>query len=379
MVELTISEMFAMELREIRDGTAGKVIVMREPVGVVGAIIPWNVPFIGVLAKSVPALLTGCPIVVKPPPEAPLSSYLMADAAIAADMPSGVLNIVAGGPAVGEHLVGHPGVDKISFTGSAAVGVKVAISCGANLKGVTLELGGKSAAIVLPDADLERHTNTLVASALPNTGQVCHATTRILVPRERSKELVERLTTAVGAAKLGDPHDPDTVFGPLTTPQLRERVERYIDAGRDEGATVVYGGKRPPHLRTGWFVEPTIFTNVRNSMKIAQEEIFGPLLCIIDYDTEDEAVEIANDSVYGLGGAIFTSDIDHGVEVASRIQTGTCRINEAPAGGGGGPFGGVKRSGLGRERSREGLESFLELKSVALPPDYTPATHVPPN
>lgn len=363
----------AVDTFEIRDGYAGKIVVAREPVGVVAGIIPWNAPFSLVLSKLLPAVLTGCPIVVKPAPETPLSAYLVAEAAIEAGLPPGVFSLVPGDREVGEYLVTHPGIDRVSFTGSSAAGARVASLCGERLKGATLELGGKSAAVVLPDADLDRDLGTLIASSMPNNGQVCYATTRIVAPKARSAELVDRLVTAVAAMKVGDPHDSDTAFGPLVASRQRDRVEGYIKSGREEGATVALGGGRPAKFTKGWYVEPTIFTHVDNSMRIAREEIFGPVVCVIEYGSEDEAVQIANDSEYGLGGAVFTTDVEHGLEFASRIKTGTCRINEAPPGGGGGPFGGVRRSGLGREHGREGYDSYFELKSVSLPAGYTPA------
>jgi betaine-aldehyde dehydrogenase len=363
-----------IETREIREGSTGKVVVMRDPIGVVAGIIPWNVPIASVVGKMLPALLSGCPIIVKPAPETPLSAYLVAEAAVEVGLPAGVLSIVPGGREVGEYLVSHPGVDRVSFTGSSAVGARVAALCGEHLKSVNLELGGKSAAIVLADASVDRHLSTLIGSSMPNNGQVCFATTRILVPRERSAEWTERLVEAVEAMKIGDPQEADTDFGPLVASRQRERVEGYIRSGREQGATVALGGGRPAGLSKGWYVEPTIFTNVDNSMKIAREEIFGPVVCIIDYDNEADAVAIANDSEYGLGGAVFSDDVAHGLEVAARVQTGTCRINEAPPGGGGGPFGGVKRSGLGRENSNEGFESYYELKSIALPSGFVPTS-----
>ena len=372
IVEHEVDAVAAIDTFEIRDGYAGKIVVTREPVGVVAGIIPWNAPFALVLSKLLPALLTGCPIVIKPAPETPLSAYLVGDAAIEAGLPPGVFSLVPGGREVGEYLVTHPGVDRVSFTGSSAAGARVAALCGQQLKNATLELGGKSAAVVFPDADLDRDLDALIASSMPNNGQVCYATTRILAPKERAAELVDRLVSAVAAMKVGDPHDPDTAFGPLVASRQRDRVEGYIQSGRDEGATIVLGGGRPSGLSTGWFVQPTIFTGVQGWMKIAREEIFGPVVCVMEYGSEDEALAIANDSDYGLGGAVFTSDIDHGLEFAAKIKTGTCRINEAPPGGGGGPFGGVRKSGLGREHAREGYDSYFELKSVALPPGYEP-------
>jgi betaine-aldehyde dehydrogenase len=362
----------SIETREVRDGAAGKVLVYRQPIGVAAAILPWNGPVGLVLTRLLPALMAGCPIVIKPAPETPLSAYLVAEAAREVGLPEGVFNLVPAGREVGEHLVSHPGVDHVSFTGSTAAGVRVAAICGEQLKSVTLELGGKSAAIVLSDADLERDLPALIESSMPNNGQVCHATTRILAPRSLSAELIERLVFSVGSMKVANPHDEDTVFGPLVSSRQRDRVEGYIKLGREEGALVALGGGRPAGIDAGWYVEPTIFTKVNNSMRIAQEEIFGPVVCVIEYADEEEAIGIANDSSYGLGGAVFTTNIERGIAVAQRIETGSCRINEAPPGGGGGPFGGVKRSGLGREFGKEGFEGYYALKSVALPPGFVP-------
>jgi aldehyde dehydrogenase (NAD+) len=360
-------------LREVRAGTLGKVLVYREPVGVVAGIIPWNGPIPMLLSRMLPALLTGCPVVMKPSPESPLSSYIVAEAVIEADFPPGVVNIVPGGREAGESLVTHRGVDKVSFTGSSATGARVAALCGNDLRRVTLELGGKSAAVILEDADLDQHMSTLVTESMLNNGQACYATTRILAPKSIAGEVTDRVVGAVSRFTVGDPHDKSTDFGPLAASRQRDRVESYIQSGRDEGARIAMGGGRPAGLDRGWYVEPTVFTGVKNSMRIAQEEIFGPVVCIIEYESEDEAVAIANDSIYGLGGAVFTSDIERGIRVAERIHTGSCRINDGPAGGGGGPFGGMKKSGIGREYGREGFEGYFELKSVTLPRGYEPA------
>lgn len=368
-----IETVAAIDLSEVRDGIAGKILVTRDPIGVVAGIVPWNGPIMAILSKMFSALLTGCPIVLKPPPETPLSPYLISDALVEVGLPDGVVSILPGGREVGEYLVGHPGIDKVTFTGSSAAGARVAALCGEQLKTVTLELGGKSAAIVLPDADLDRDLATMIGGSLPNNGQVCNATTRILAPRNRSAELVDRLVAAVGSMTVGDPHESTTDFGPLVASRQRDRVEGYISTGLAEGAVLALGGGRPASQPLGWYVEPTIFTGVSNSMQIAREEIFGPVLVVIDYDTVDEAIAIANDSDYGLGGAVYTSDVDHGLEVARRIKTGTCRINEAPMGGAGGPFGGVKRSGIGRENAREGHEGYYDVKTISLPPGYVPA------
>jgi len=354
-----------VSFREVRDGVAGKVVVLREPLGVVAGIVPWNAPVMAALTKVLPALLMGCPILLKPAPESPLSAYLLAEAFDEAGLPPGLFSVLPGGVAVGQELVAHPGVDMVTFTGSTVAGGQIAATCGQQIKPAALELGGKSAAIVLDDADLDRYLPVLVDNALRNTGQVCVATSRILVPRSRHDEFVDRFVETVAAMNIGDPHDQQTDFGPLASARQRERVEGYIAAGREEGAKVVLGGGRPAGLDRGWFVEPTIFVNVDPSMTIAQEEIFGPVLAVLAYDSDDDAVAIANDSPYGLGGAVYTSDPDRALAVAGRMRTGTCQVNDALPAGGGGPFGGYKQSGLGRERGPEGLESFLELKSVA--------------
>ncbi len=368
----TMSDLaMTIPLREVRTGSVGKVIVQRDPVGVVAGVIPWNTPLGLVINKLVPAVLAGCPVIIKPAEESPLSAYMVAEALDEAGVPAGLVSIIAGDRAVGEHLVSHPGVDKVSFTGSSAAGMRIGSICGSQLKPVTLELGGKSAAIVLDDADLDREVSTIVAHSMPNNGQVCIATTRILVSDRRHDELLDRLVEAVGQLRVGDPHDAETDVGPLVAERQRVRVEGYIQAGLDAGAKIALGGGRPDYP-TGWFVEPTIFTDVDNSMKIAREEIFGPVGTLLRYDDVDQAVEIANDSEFGLGGAVISSDPARALEVATRMQTGSCAINNAPGAGGGGPFGGFKHSGLGREFSREGFDSYYELKSIALPAGFEP-------
>jgi betaine-aldehyde dehydrogenase len=291
----------------------------------------------------------------------------LADAFEAAGLPEGLVSVLPGRVEVGEYLVSHKGIDMVTFTGSAGAGQRIAATCGEQLKRATLELGGKSAAIVLQDADLDRHFPTLVDNSMRNTGQVCVATTRLLVHQSQHDDFVDRLTDFVGGMAVGDPHKDDTDFGPLASRRQRDRVEGYIATGLGEGAKVVLGGGRPAGIERGWFIEPTIFVQVDNSMTIAQEEIFGPVLAVMSYRTEDEAVAVANDSPYGLGGAVYTSDLDRGLAIASQVRTGTCAINDGLPAGGGGPFGGYKRSGLGRERGPEGLHEFLELKSVSFP------------
>ena len=358
---------------ELRDGVLGKSWILREPVGVVGAIIPWNVPLFVALTKLGPALAAGCTVVLKPPPETPLFAYVLAEAIEAAAVPKGVVNIVAAGREVGEHLVRHPGVDKVSFTGSTLAGRKIAAICGELLRPVTLELGGKSAAILLDDIDLESQIRELLPFAMMNSGQACIAQTRILASRRRYAEVVDVLTEEVRRQKTGDPFDPETFCGPLIAERQRARVEGFIAQGREQGARVTIGGGRPraPELAKGWYVEPTVFADVDNGMTVAQEEIFGPVLAVIPYDDEDDAVRIANASRYGLSGSVWTGDVARGLAIARRVRTGTftvngCTLDFAT------PFGGYKESGLGRELGPEGLASFLEVKSVNMPFDYVP-------
>jgi|694.fasta_scaffold01658_16 betaine-aldehyde dehydrogenase len=349
-----------------RTGIMGPVTVRREPVGVVGAIVPWNVPLFTTMLKLAPAMAAGCTVVLKPAPETPLDAYILAEAAEAAGVPAGVLNIVAAGREVGEHLVTHPGVDKIAFTGSTAAGRAIAALCGQLLRRCTLELGGKSAAVICDDADVDTTIAGLLPASTMNNGQACVAQTRLLVPNSRKAEFTDAIAAAVGALVVGDPADPATQVGPLTSARQRERVEGYIAAGRDQGATVAVGGGRPAGFDRGWYVEPTVFADVDNGMRIAQEEIFGPVLAVIGYDDVDDAVAIANDSEYGLSGSVWSADVERATAIANRMQTGTVSVNgfmiEFCA-----PFGGFKNSGLGRELGPEGLAHYLEYKTVMYP------------
>ena len=355
---------FAFE--EPRQGLLSPVRVHREPVGVVAAITPWNVPLFTIMLKLAPALAAGCTLVIKPAPETPIDAYLLAEAVLDTDIPPGVVNVVAADREVSEYLVRHPGVDKVSFTGSTIAGSKIGAICGEQIKRCSLELGGKSAAIILDDMELERVSTEILSGALMNTGQACAAQTRILASRKRYDETVEALAASVGAMKVGDPMDETTQIGPLFAARQRERVEGYIDIGRKEGAQVATGGGRPAGLDKGWFVEPTVFGKVDNAMRIAQEEIFGPVLVVIPYDDEADAIKIANDSNYGLSGSVWTNDIDHGVDIARKVRTGTYTINGF-AMDFKSPFGGYKQSGIGRELGPEGLQTFLEYKTINLP------------
>jgi aldehyde dehydrogenase (NAD+) len=371
-LERMLADAEGVRFREVRDGTVGKVVVLREPVGVTAAVTPWNSPVMVAVTKLFPSLLMGCPVVLKPAPESPLSGYVLAEAIAAAGLPEGVVSIVNGGVEAGAYLVGHPGVDFVTFTGSRGGGRAIATACGDRLRPVVLELGGKSAAVILPGVDMAPYIGSLVGNSLRNSGQICISTNRVLVQEDDRDTVVGQLADYVSQLKIGDPHEADTDFGPLAAARQRDNAERFIASGLAEGAKVVLGGGRPASQPKGWYVEPTIFVDVDNRMEIAQEEIFGPVLSVISYRDEAEAIAIANDSQYGLGGAVFAADVEHGLDVAAQIITGTCSVNGGPPSGGGGPFGGRKQSGLGCERAVEGLESFLELKSVALPAGYEP-------
>jgi betaine-aldehyde dehydrogenase len=360
---------------EVRAGMLNPaVLVTKEPVGVVGAIAPWNVPLFIAAAKLAPSLAAGCSVVYKPAPETPFDAFRLAEIFAENGLPKGVLSVVPAGREVSEHLVKHPGVDKISFTGSGVGGKRIGGLCGERLKRCTLELGGKSAAIILDDADLATAIPTLLPNSIMNNGQACIAQTRILAPRARYDEVVDAVVSGVAAMVVGDPHDPATEVGPVVAERQRARIEGYMDSGREEGATVALGGGRPSGsaFDKGWFVEPTVFTNVDNKMKIAQEEIFGPVLVVIPYDGDEQAVEIANDSNYGLCGSVWTGDNDRGLGIARQVRTGTYMLNAPVPIDFTTPFGGFKESGVGREFGPEGLESFLEKKSIALPAGYTP-------
>ena len=362
---------------ELRVGMLNpQVLVTKEPVGVVGAIAPWNVPLFIAAAKLAPSLAAGCTVVFKPAPETPFDAFRLAEIFTEAGLPKGVLSVIPAGREVSEHLVTHEGVDKISFTGSGVGGKRIGGLCGERLKRCTLELGGKSAAIILDDADLAATMPQLLPNAIMNNGQACIAQTRILAPRSRYGEVVDAVVSSVAAMKVGDPMDPSTEVGPVVAERQRTRIEGYLESGREEGATVSLGGGRPSgqEFAKGWYVEPTVFSDVDNKMRIAQEEIFGPVLVVIPYDGDDNAVEIANDSNYGLCGSVWTGDNDRGLGVARQVRTGTYMLNAPVPIDFSTPFGGFKESGVGREFGPEGLEGFLEMKSIALPAGYTPGS-----
>ncbi|HEY8527077.1 MAG TPA: aldehyde dehydrogenase [Acidimicrobiales bacterium] len=352
------------------DGRAG--LVTQEPVGVVAAIVPWNSPVTLAAWKTAPALAAGCTVVLKPPPEAPVSTFVLAEALAEAGVPPGVVNVVPGGREVGEHLVTHPGTDKVAFTGSTAAGKRIMSLCGEQVKRVSLELGGKSACLLLEDADVAAVVPTVVGIGMNRSGQVCAAQTRILVHRSRYAEALEAAGATAAAIPVGDPHDPATVIGPLVAERQRDRVQGYIDGAAAGGARVVTGGGRPAHLPRGWYVEPTILGDVDNTMPVAREEIFGPVLCVLPFDDEDEAVRIANDSPYGLAGGVWSADPARALAVARRLRTGAVNVNADYPPFPLVPFGGFKQSGLGRELGPEGLASFLEPRSIGVPPALAP-------
>jgi aldehyde dehydrogenase (NAD+) len=341
-------------------------VVRREPVGVVGAITPWNVPQLVIMPKPEPALLAGCTVVVKAAPESPLDALLLAEILHEADLPEGVASILVGGREAGEHLVRHPDVDKIAFTGSGAVGRRIAGLCGERLARCSLELGGKSAAVVLADADLDRTAKGLKFASRLNNGQACVAQTRVLAPRHRYAETVDALASMVEGIAVGDPGDPSTYVGPLVARRQQERVLGYVQKAADEGARAVVGGAAPPAgvgNGDGWYVAPTLLADVDNAMTVAREEVFGPVVCVIAYDDEDEAVRIANDSPFGLARSVWSKDRAHAVELARRMRTGMVGINGfAPDLWS--PFGGYKQSGIGREYGPVGIDAYLEHKSI---------------
>jgi aldehyde dehydrogenase (NAD+) len=339
-------------------------LIVREPVGVVGAIIPWNAPIFASY-KVAPALLAGCTVIFKASPEAPGEAYIMAEIADEIGLPSGVFNFVTADREVSEDLVRDPRVDMISFTGSTAAGRRIASLCGERIARVTLELGGKSAAVILDDIDLSVAAATLARAEVFLTGQVCSSLTRIVVTRERHDELVEALTSMFSEIRVGDPFDVATQMGPLSTSRQRDRVENCIAKGISEGAVLAGGGSRPAHLERGWFVEPTVFAQVDNSSSIAQNEIFGPVLSVIPANDERHAIALANNTIYGLNASVFTNDVDRAREVAAQLRSGTVGHNNFRSDFGI-ATGGFKQSGIGREGGREGLFEFLETKTVIL-------------
>ncbi|HWH26249.1 MAG TPA: aldehyde dehydrogenase [Pseudolysinimonas sp.] len=357
----------ALELpkEEIRQTMFGPVALLKEPVGVVAAIAPWNSPFNMAISKIIPALMAGNSVVYKPSPQTPLDAYRIAEALVEAGLPAGAFNLVTGGVETGRALAEHPDVDKVSFTGSTRAGREIAQSAGSRFARLQLELGGKSAAIILDDADPEVVKAGLIAGTFANTGQVCSSYTRILVPASSRQKWADVVVDAARSFVIGDAFDPATTMGPLVSAVQRDRVMDYIALGQAEGAVLATGGGVPEGLDRGYFVEPTVFVKADNSMRLAREEIFGPVATVIHYDDLDDAIEIANDSPYGLHGAVFTTDDHSALAVARGVRTGTFSVNSyihnVQA-----PFGGVKDSGVGKEMGREGVEAFYEVKTVNL-------------
>ncbi|GGN22679.1 aldehyde dehydrogenase [Streptomyces fuscichromogenes] len=358
-----LAETFAWEEERPQSGGEGRAWVLREPVGVVGAIVPWNSPLKLALLKIAPALIAGCTVVLKASPEAPGAAYVLAECAHEVGLPAGVLNVITADRQVSELLVTDPRVDKISFTGSTAAGRRIAELLGGRIGRFTLELGGKSAAIVLDDADLDRTVRELVPAGCDLTGQVCAALTRIIVPAHRQTELVEALSAELGRVTVGSALDPSTDMGPLVTAAHRDRVEGHVHRAITDGASPAFGGGRPADPGRGHFVNPVLFRDVDNSSRIAQEEIFGPVLCVIPVASAEEAVRVANDSIYGLNSSVFSSDPDRARQIARGIRAGTVGINGYRADFGI-AFGGYKQSGIGREGGEEGLRAYVETKVV---------------
>lgn len=370
-VQTALPMAIASSYRDLLDVTSfeervGNSLVIREPYGVVGAITPWNYPLYQVIAKVMPAIAAGCTVVLKPSEVAPLSVYQFVEAAHEAGLPPGVLNLVTGyGPEVGEALAGHPGVDLVSFTGSTATGRRVASIAADTIKKVCLELGGKSANIILDDADLTTAVKVGVGNAFLNSGQTCAAWTRMLVPASRYDEALQLAHQAAQRYTVGDPFDPATRLGPLASQTQQTRVRGYIERAVADGARLLTGGPEPVFAR-GYFIAPTVLADVHSNSELAQQEVFGPVLAVMSYRDDDEALQIANDTMYGLSGAIWSADHRRAIALARRIQTGQLDINGA-AYNPRAPFGGYKKSGIGRELGRAGLEEYLQTKSVQLP------------
>jgi acyl-CoA reductase-like NAD-dependent aldehyde dehydrogenase len=352
--------------RETRRGAMAPALVVREPAGVVAAVVPFNGPIMSAAAKIAPALAAGCPIVFKPAAETPLDAFVLAEAAEAAGVPPGVVNVLPGDATVGAALVTHPGVDRVVFTGSTQAGRAISQACAGSFKRLTLELGGKAAAVLLDDAPVEVSIASILPMSYFNSGQACIALSRILAPRARYDEVVDAAVEATRAMTVGDPRDPATVLGPVISARHRARVEGMIERARRDGSRIAFGGGRPSRLERGWYVEPTVFRDVDNTGYIAQNEVFGPVLAIIPHDGDEDAVALSNATPYGLSGAVFTPDLDRAVIFAERVKVGTFGINgymlDFSL-----PFGGRKQSGIGREFGIEGLAEHTEVKAIALP------------
>lgn len=348
---------------EERPSMRGHTLVRREAIGVVAAVVPWNYPQALAAFKIAPALAAGCTVVLKAASETALDSLVFAEAAQACGLPAGTLNVIPGGPAGGAHLVSHPGVDKVTFTGSTATGRVIGEVCGRLLRPVTLELGGKSAAIILDDANLDATIQGLRTASFANNGQTCFLSSRILAPRSRYGEVVDAVAALADSLRVGNPLDAATDVGPMVSARQRDRVLDYIASAANSGAKLVAGGSIPIDQDRGWFVAPTVFADVDNSDRLAREEVFGPVLAVIPYSDEAEAIDLANDSEFGLAGTVWSGDDDRALAVARALETGTVGINDYQLDFRA-PFGGVKASGIGRELGPEGLDSFFSLKSI---------------
>jgi aldehyde dehydrogenase (NAD+) len=354
---------------EVRQSTySGERLIRRESAGVVAAIIPWNVPQQSALVKIIPAMLAGCTVVLKPAPATALDGLALGELFKAVGLPDGVLNIVPADREVGEYLVSHPKVDKITFTGSTFAGKKIASIAGNQMKRFSMELGGKAAAIILEDADLAAAIGSIKFASFVNSGESCLAKTRVLAPRSKYDEIVIELGKMISGFTIGDPTNPENFIGPMVNEQQFEKVRNYIQLGLQEGARLVTGGLEKPEgddMQDGWYIKPTLFADVNNQMRIAREEIFGPVLVVIPYDTVDEAVEIANDSDFGLCAAIYSADVENALDISRQILAGSISINGAFLDFDS-PFGGYKQSGVGREAGIYGIEEFTELKAITL-------------
>jgi acyl-CoA reductase-like NAD-dependent aldehyde dehydrogenase len=357
-------------IKKVESLIAAAAYVVHEPVGVVAAIAPWNVPYMIMAAKVAPALLSGCAVIMKPSPETPLEAYIIAECAEEAGIPPGIINLVPARREAADHLVHNPGVDKVSFTGSTAAGKHIGQVCASRVARCTLELGGKSAAVIMDDVSAEEAAGILTGAITLVSGQVCAMLTRAIVPRRRHDEVADAIAAAMKQVRVGHSDDPEAQMGPLAMARQLERVQGYVDAGKREGADLVTGGGRPSHLNSGYFFEPTLFANVGNSMTIAQEEIFGPVLSLIPCENEEDAIRIANDSNYGLDGSVLTHDPDIAWRMARRIRTGNVGQNGLRTDFSL-PFGGYKQSGIGREGGSQGLQHYLETKTIML--DAEPA------
>ncbi len=353
---------FAFE-EQRKGATVDTVVIAYEPVGVVVAIAPWNAPFAIMANKLFYALVSGCTVVMKPSPETPLEAYILAEAADAAGMPPGTVNLVPSHREAADHLIHSKGIDKVTFTGSSAAGCHIASVCGSNMTRATFELGGKSAAIIRDDFPIEAAAQILGNTITVLSGQVCAMLTRAIVPRARHDELAEAIAKVMQGVKIGHPEDPETQLGPVAMKRQLERIEMYIEDGKKSGATLVTGGSRPANMNKGYYIEPTLFANVDNTSRIAQEEIFGPVLCLIPAEDEADMIRIANQSEFGLNGSVFTNDAQAAYDIARQVRTGAVAQNgmklEWTA-----PFGGFKKSGIGREGGEEGIYNFLESKTI---------------